>query len=154
MIDPIGQLKGGINAASELISLADDLDGVVQQVADLGKKELDARRAWRNKAVQVKGDYAFLNATDEYRRVREAIELKEQVKTEAIKRWGPKAWDEIEAIEKRQKEDFARLYTEDGHDKKAMFQLKLACFSAALIIVLIMWSTGVIRELSIAFYGD
>lgn len=155
MADPfVDAIKGGINTASELISIADDLEGVAQQVQDLGKKELEARAAWRRKAVQVQGDYAFLNATDEYRRVREAVELKEKVKAEAIKRWGPKAWDEIQEIEKRQKEDYARLYTEDGHDRAAMTKLKWQCFGAAALVTLILWMTGIVRELSIMFYGD
>ena len=139
MADPfVESIRAGIGGFSEAISLAEDLEGAVQQVSDLGKKELAARAAWRRKKAQVHGDYAFIDAVEEYKRVREAQDMKAQLKAQVIDKWGKEAW----------------VKTEDGHDRKAMFQFKLACFSAALIIVLIMWATGVIRELSIAFYGD
>ena len=150
----IGEIKAGIGGLSEAISLAEDLEGVAQQVQDLGKKELAARKAWRQKQVKVDGDYAFVDAVDEYKRVREALDLKEELKKQAIAKWGPSAWHEIELIEARQKDEYAKLYTEDGYDREKMFQLKVGCFGAAFIIVLIMWATGVIRELSIAFYGS
>jgi hypothetical protein len=154
-MDPfIETVKGGIGGLSEAISLADDLEGVAKQVQDLGKKELAARREWRRKQVQVQGDYSFLNAVDEYNRVREALDMKAKVKAEVINKFGRDAWVKVEEIEKRQKEEFKKLYTEDGHDRKKMFQLKLACFSAALIIVLILWANGVIRQMSEAFYGS
>lgn len=154
MADPfIEAVKGGIGGFSEVISLADDLDAVAKQVSDLGKKEIQARADWRRKQLQVKGDYGFVSAVDEYNRVREAMDMKEQVKQEVISKWGAPAWNEVLAIEARQKEEFKKLYTEDGIDRKKLFQVKLACFGAALFIVIILWITGVIREMSEAFYG-
>ena len=153
--DPfVGQIKASIGGLSEVISLADDLDGVAQQVSDLGKKELAARQAWRHKQVKVHGDYAFVDAVDEYTKVKEALALKEQIKAETIKRWGPSAWHEVELIEARQKEDYARLYTEDGHDRAAMARLKWACFGLAACITLILWLNGTIHDMAVAFYGE
>lgn len=137
----IGEIKAGIGGLSEAISLADDLEGVAQQVQDLGKKELAARQAWRRKQVQKNGDYAFVDAVDEYRRVKEALELKEELKRQAIAKWGPTAWHEIELIEARQKEDWAKVYTEDGYDRAAMARLKWGCAAAAAIITFILWQT-------------
>ena len=137
----IGEIKAGIGGLSEAISLADDLEGVAQQVQDLGKKELAARQAWRRKQVQKNGDYAFVDAVDEYRRVKEALELKEELKRQAIKKWGPYAWHEIELIEARQKEDWAKVYTEDGHDREAMTRLKWICAGAAAVITFILWNS-------------
>ena len=153
-MDPVsGQIKGAIGGLSQAISLADDLEGVAKQVQDLGKKELAARREWRRKQTQVNGDYSFLNAVDEYHRVKEAVQMREQVKKQVIQEYGKTGWEEVERIEKRQKEEFKKLYTEDGHDKQKMFQLKLACFGLAFCITLIMYLTGMIREMSLAFYG-
>ena len=137
----IGEIKAGIGGLSEAISLADDLEGVAQQVQDLGKKELAARQAWRRKQVQHNGDYAFVDAVDEYRRVREALDLKAELKRQAIAKWGPSAWHEIELIEARQKEDWAKIYTEDGYDRAAMARLKWGCTAAAAIITFILWQT-------------
>ena len=137
----IGEIKAGIGGLSEAISLADDLEGVAQQVQDLGKKELAARQAWRRKQVQKNGDYAFVDAVDEYRRVKEALELKEELKRQAIAKWGPAAWHEIELIEARQKEEWAKIYTEDGYDRAAMARLKWGCFGAASVITFFLWQT-------------
>lgn len=154
-MDPfISEIKGAIGGLSEAISLADDLDGVAKQVQDLGKKELAARRAWRRKQTHVSGDYGFVNAVDEYRRVKEAMEMREQVRKEVISRWGPAAWQEVELIEARHKDEYKKLYTEDGYDREKMFQLKAWSFGLAAIVVLIMWMTGIIHEMSVAFYGD
>ena len=137
----IGEIKAGIGGLSEAISLAEDLEGVAQQVQDLGKKELAARQAWRRKQVQKNGDYAFVDAVDEYRRVKEALELKEQLKKQAIAKWGPYAWHEIELIEARQKEEWAKVFTEDGHDREAMTRLKWICVGAAAVITFILWNS-------------
>ena len=137
----VGEIKAGIGGLSEAISLAEDLEGVAQQVQDLGKKELAARQAWRRKQVQVNGDYAFVDAVDEYRQVKEALALKEELKKQAIEKWGPYAWHEIELIEARQKDDKARLYTEDGHDREAMNRLKWLCFGAAAVITFLLWQS-------------
>lgn len=137
----IGEIKAGIGGLSEAIALADDLEGVAKQVGDLGKKELAARQAWRRKQVQRDGDYAFVDAVDEYKRVKEALELKEELKRQAIKKWGPAAWHEIELIEARQKEDWAKIYTEDGYDRQKMAKLKWGCFGAAALITFVLWQT-------------
>jgi len=92
-VDPvIGQIKGAIGGLSQAISLADDLEGVAKQVQDLGKKELAARAEWRRKQTQVNGDYAFLNAVDEYHRVKEAVQMREQVKKQVIQEYGKAGW--------------------------------------------------------------
>lgn len=155
MADPfIEAVKGGIGGFSEAIALSEDLDKVAKQVSDLGKKEIAARAEWRRKAAVVNGDYAFLNAVEEYNRVKEAQVMREQVKQQVIAQYGRDAWNKVEEIERRQKEDFAKIYTEDGLDKKKLFQVKLACFAAALIITLILWANGIIHEMSVAFYGE
>ena len=149
----IDEIKAGIGGFSEAISLADDLDGVAKQVAELGKKELAARRDWRRKQAKRDGDYAFVDAVDEYKRVKEALDLKEQIRRETIKKWGPKAWDEVLEIEARQKKDYEKIYNEAGHDRQKLFMLKVYCFGLAAIITLLLWVNGTIRELSEAFYG-
>jgi len=152
--DPVVEsIRAGIGGFSEAISLAEDLEGAVKQVSDLGKKELAARAEWRRKEARVNGDYAFIDAVDEYKRVREALDMKEQLRKQVVAKWGPKAWAEIVEIEARQRADFKKLYTEDGHDRQKMFMLKVWCFSLAAIIVLILYMNGTIREMSDAFYG-
>jgi hypothetical protein len=141
-MDPlIDAVKGGIGGFSEAISLADDLDGVAQQLGDLGKKEVQARAAWRRKQTFVSGDYGYVDAVAEWKRVKEAQEAREMVRQEVIRRWGHRGWDEILQIEERQKEDAKRLYTEDGYDREAMNRLKWLCFGAAGVVTYILWQT-------------
>lgn len=155
MSDPfVDALKGGINTASELISVADDLEKVAQQVADLGKRERLARSAWRRKKAVVHGDWAYVDAVEEWKRVKEALDAKEEVRKHVVARWGKQAWNDILLIEARQKDDRARFFTEDGYDREKMNQLKWGCFGAALLVTMILWGTGVIHEMSIAFYGE
>lgn len=155
MSDPfVETVRAGIGGLKDTIALAEDLEGVVQQVQDLGKKELAARAAWRRKQVQVNGDYAFIDAVDEYRRVRAAVEMREEIKRQVIAKWGVAGWNEVELIEARQKDDYKRLYTEDGYDREKMFQLKLWSFGLAAVVTFILWVAGVIHDLSVAFYGD
>lgn len=155
--DPfVGQIKAGIGSLSEVISLADDLDGVAQQVQDLGKKELSLRRNYRAAALrkQHSADYTFVNAVQEFNELKDCLALKDQLKAQVIAKYGPEGWAKVEEIEARQKDDAKRLFTEDGHDRAAMNKLKWACFGVAFFIVMILWMNGTIRELSIAFYGD
>ena len=157
MSDPfVETIKGSIGGLSEVISLADDLDGVAQQVQDLGKKELAARRNYRAAAMrkQHSADYTFVNAVNEFNELKDCLALKEQLKAQVVAKYGLEGWAKVEEIEARQKDDAKRLYTEDGHDRAAMAKLKWACFGVAFFIVMILWMNGTIRELSIAFYGD
>lgn len=155
MSDPfVDALKGGISTASELISVADDLEKVAQQVADLGKRERMARSAWRRKKAVVHGDWAYVDAVEEWKRVKEALDAKEEVRKHVVAKWGKQAWNDILLIEARQKDDRARLFTEDGYDREKMNQLKWGCFGAALLVTMILWGTGVIHEMAIMFFGE
>ena len=144
MSDPlIGAIKGGIGGLSEAISLADDLEGVAQQVSDLGKKELSARRNYRAAALrkQHSADYTFVNAVQEFNELKECLALREQLKSQVIEKYGFEGWQKVEEIEQRQKDDAKKLYTEDGHDRAAMNRLKWLCASAAAIITYILWQS-------------
>jgi hypothetical protein len=155
MADPfIDAVKGGIGGFSEAISLADDLDGVAKQLQDLGKKELQAKAAWRRKQAFVTGDYGYVDAVAEWRRVKEAREAREMIMQEIIRKYGEAAWAEVLVIEERQKQDAKKMFTEDGYDREAMFKLKMWSFGLAAIITLILWLNGVIHEMAVAFYGD
>jgi len=155
--DPfVGQIKASIGSLSEVISLADDLDGVAQQVQDLGKKELAARRNYRAAAMrkQHAADYTFVNAVQEFNELKECLALKEELKSQGVAKDGHKGWAMVEEIEQRQKDDAKRLYTEDGHDRAQMRRVKWACFGLASCITLILWLNGTIHEMSVAFYGE
>jgi hypothetical protein len=139
-IDPIVQsLKGVTGGLNSVLDFADEADATAKRIAALGKQELAARAAWRRKEVHRNGDYAFIDATEEYKRVREALDLKDKVKAEFVRKYGPASWYEVESIIERQAEEKKKLFTEDGHDRKALFMVKLYCFLAAGIITFGLW---------------
>lgn len=157
MSDPfVGQIKASIGGLSEVISLADDLDGVAQQVSDLGKRELSLRRNYRAAALkkQHAADYTFVSAVQEFNELKECLALKDELKSQVVAKYGQQGWAMVEEIEARQRDDAKRLYTEDGHDRAQMRKVKWACFGLAACITLILWLNGTIHEMAIAFYGE
>lgn len=139
-IDPIlASLKGVTGGLNATLDFADEAGQVADRIAALGKEEINARAAWRRKEVQRNGDYAFLDATEEYKRVRDALDLKEKIKADFTRKYGPASWYEVEEIIARQAEDNKRLFTEDGHDRQKLFMVKVYCFLAAFIITFGLW---------------
>ncbi len=155
--DPfVGQIKASIGGLSEVISLADDLDGVAKQVSDLGQKELSLRRNYRAAAMrkQHAADYTFVSAVQEFNELKDCLALKDELKSQVVAKYGTQGWTMVEEIEARQRADAKRLFTEDGHDRAKMARVKWACFGLAACITLILWLNGTIHEMSVAFYGE
>jgi hypothetical protein len=146
--NPVNQLRAGVDAAKEAVAVVEDMEDVVRQVQQLNEKTVAARTAWRKKKAQVKGDYAFVDAVDEYKRVKEALEFREKLRGEVIKKWGEAGWAEVEVIEARQKEDLSKIYTEEGHDRAKLRRVTLVYWSLSFIFVGWLWVAGYIREWS------
>lgn len=154
MIDPISQLRMGVDSAKELVAITEDMEDVVRQVQQLNEKTVAARTAWRKKEVQVKGEYAFVNAVDEYKRVREAMDLRDQLKQETVRKWGAAAWAEVEKIEARQKEELKKIYTDEGHDRAKLRQATFVWFALSGILVGWLWVAGYIRQWSMVVFPE
>jgi hypothetical protein len=152
--NPVNQLRAGVDAAKEAVAVVEDFEDVVRQVQQLNEKTIAARTAWRKKKVQVKGDYAFVDAVDEYKRVREALDLREQLKRQTIKKWGKTAWDEVELIEARQKDELKEIYTEEGHDRAKLRQFTMIYWSLSFILVGWLWVAGYIRQWAQVVFPD
>lgn len=152
--NPVNQLRAGVDAAKEAVAVVEDMEDVVRQVQQLNEKTIAARTAWRKKQVQVKGDYAFVDAVDEYKRVREALDMRETLKKQVIKKWGEAGWAEVELIEARQKDDLKEIYTEEGHDRAKLRQVTLVYWSLSAILVAWLWVAGYIREWAQIVFPD
>jgi hypothetical protein len=146
--NPVHQLRAGVDAAKEAVAVVEDMEDVVRQVQQLNEKTIAARTAWRKKQVQVKGDYAFVDAVDEYKRVKEAHALREELRAQVIKKWGEAGWAEVEVIEARQKEDLSKIYTDEGHDREKLRRVTMIYWSLSFILVGWLWVAGYIREWS------
>lgn len=144
--NPVNQLRAGVDAAKEAVAVVEDMEDVVRQVQQLNEKTIAARTAWRKKQAQVKGDYAFVDAVDEYKRVREALDMRETLKKQVIKKWGEAGWAEVELIEARQKDELKEIYTEEGHDRQKLKRVTAIYWSLSAILVAWLWIAGYIRE--------
>lgn len=154
MLDPISQLRAGVDGAKEVLAITEDMQDVVRQVQQLNEKTIAARTAWRKKKVQVQGDYAFVDAVDEYRRVKEAHEMREELKRDVIRKWGEAGWAEVEVIEARQQEELKKIYTEEGHDRAKLRRVALVYWSLSFIFVGWLWVAGYIRAWSAIVFPE
>lgn len=152
--NPVNQLRAGVDAAKEAVAVVEDMEDVVRQVQQLNEKTIAARTAWRKKQVQVKGDYAFVDAVDEYKRVREALDMRETLKKQVIKKWGDAGWAEVELIEARQKDELKEIYTEEGHDREKLKRVTAIYWSLSAILVAWLWVAGYIREWAQIVFPD
>ena len=155
MTDPvIGTARAAITGLKEAIKVGKEFEEVTQEIADLGKAELQARAAARRKAAFRNPETHFVEATKEFHRFKEVEEIKKEMYGEIERKWGKLGLQEVEKIEKRMAEDYKRMYTEDGIDREKLFVVKFWCFFAAAVIVAFLWYNGTIRQLSIIAYGE
>lgn len=155
MTDPvIGTARTAIAGLKEAIKVGKEFEEVTQEIADLGKAELQARALARRKANVKNPETHFIQAAQEFNRFKEVEKIKTEMYSEIEKTWGKKGLEEVQKIEKRMAEDFKRMYTEDGIDKEKLFVVKAWCFFAAFCITAFLWYNGTIRQLSIIAYGE
>mgnify|MGYP001343546702 CR=1 FL=1 len=154
-MDPvIGTARTAIAGLKEAIKVGKEFEEVTQEIADLGKAELQARAAARRKAAVKNPETHFVEATKEFHRFKEVEEIKAEMYGEIERKWGKLGLQEVEKIEKRMAEDYKRMYTEDGLDREKLFRVKFYCFLAAAIITAYLWYAGIIHEMAVVAYGE
>lgn len=144
----VASARAAVEGIRESLKVGQEIEALTKDISALGKADLQARAQYRRAQIVKKPDTHFFQAVDEWRRVREIYDMRQEMLNDVKRRYGQKAVDEVIAIEERMKKDWQRIYNEDGHDREKLFMLKVYCFLAAGVIVLIMWMTGAIRELS------
>jgi len=144
----VASARAAVEGIRESLKVGQEIEALTKDISALGKADLQARAQYRRAQIVKKPDTHFFQAVDEWRRVREIYDMRQEMLNDVKHRYGQKAVDEVIAIEERMKKDWQRIYNEDGHDREKLFMLKVYCFLAAGVIVLIMWMTGAIRELS------
>lgn len=144
----VASARAAVEGIRESLKVGQEIEALTKDISALGKADLQARAQYRRAQIVKKPDTHFFQAVDEWRRVREIYDMRQEMLNDVKHRYGQKAVDEVIAIEERMKKDWQRIYNEDGHDRQKLFMLKVYCFLAAGVIVLIMWMTGAIRELS------
>ena len=135
MSDPFGIIDGTKKVtktlnesvkASEELSKA--IDGVLA-VADKAAKERAASR--KNSRVISPDTYTIIEAVDEFQRLMLAKESEEKIKHEITKKYGSKAWDEIQGIKARKQwEERQDRYLEQS-DRRVMKSVMALCYMFA-----------------------
>ena len=144
----VASARAAVEGIREGLKVGQEIEALTKDISNLGKADLAARAQYRRAQIVKKPDTHFFQAVDEWRRVREIYDMRQEMLNDVKRKYGQKAVDEVIAIEERMKKDWQKIYNEDGHDKQKIFMLKVYCFLAAAVVVLIMWMTGAIREMS------
>jgi len=135
MPDPFG-ITDGVKAVTSSINesvkaskeLSKAIDGVLELADSAAKERADSRK----KARQVNPDtYTIIEAVDEFQRLMLAKQSEEKIKHEITKKYGEKAWDEIQGIKARKKwEERQDKYLEQ-HDRRIMKSVMALCYMFA-----------------------
>lgn len=144
----VASARAAVEGIREGLKVGQEIEALTKDIGNLGKADLAARAQYRRAQIVKKPETHFFQAVDEWRRVREIYDMRQEMLNDVKRKYGQKAVDEVIAIEERMKKDWQKIYTEDGHDKQKLFMVKVYCFLAAAFIVFIMWLNGTIRELS------
>jgi uncharacterized protein YpuA (DUF1002 family) len=148
-MDPVTTAaRAAISGIKEGLAVGKELEELTKEIGQLGKADLSARQAYRRKQAVRKPDTHFFEAVEEWKRFREIHDMRQEMLDEVKRNYSQKAVDDIISIEKRMKQDWEKIYNEDGHDRKKLFMLKVYCFGLAAIIVAILYINGIIRQMS------
>jgi hypothetical protein len=132
----ISGIREGLEAGKEAEQLVQDVDKFVTS-------EAQARAAMRRKAQVVKGDITFVNAVDEWRKLKEIHDLEQQLKADIIKKFGAAEWGKIEVIKARLLKEATENKDAFGRDIKALRALFWKCQFAAFLVMCVFYKGGI-----------
>ena len=132
MADPFG-ITEGVKAVTSSINesvkaskeLSKAIDGVLELADAAAKERADARK----KARQVNPDTStIIEAVDEWQRLLIARQSEAKIQEQITKKYGSKAWDEIQGIKARKQwEERQDKYLEQ-HDRRVMKSVMALCY--------------------------
>jgi len=132
MPDPFGIIDGAkaiTKTLNESVKASEELSKAIDGVLEIADKAAKERADSRKKARQINPDtYTIIEAVDEFQRLMLAKQSEEKIKEEITKKYGNKAWDEIQGIKARKQwEDRRDKYLEQ-HDRRIMKSVMLLCY--------------------------
>lgn len=142
MADQFGFLEGAKGLTESLDAsrasakeLSKSIENVQKEASDVALRKAQERKREQREAQFLK-ERAIIKALDEYRRRKKITDEEHRLKVEFIKQYGTKEWEsvlkiktEIEAVEKKNKEEFNK-------DLNEIKRVQFYCFVAALIVTL------------------
>lgn len=137
MSDPIiTAAKAGIAGIREALSVGKEVGELVRDIQQLGDAEIAARSAYRKKRRVQQGDTTWIDALQEYERLKRIKDAEAELRAEILKRPnGDQQWAEILQIKQRLKEEAELEAQHKKADRLKMSALKWTCFILAVSIV-------------------
>jgi hypothetical protein len=127
--DGVKQVTSSIN---ESVKASQELSEAIEGVLEVADKAAKDRANARKKARQVNPDTTtIIEAVDEWQKLLIARQSETRIKDQITKKYGSKAWDEIQGIKARKQwEDKRDKYLEQ-HDRRIMKSVMLLCYMFA-----------------------
>ena len=144
MPDPFGitdGVKSVTSSINESVQASQELSEAIEGVLEVADKAAKERAASRKKARQVNPDTTtIIEAIDEWQRLLIARQSEAKIQEQITKKYGAKAWDEIQSIKfRKQWEERQDRYLEQ-HDRRIMKSVMLLCYIfAAWIAYELTW---------------
>ena len=131
MPDPFGiteGVKAVTSSINESVKASKELSKAIDGVLELADSAAKERTESRKKARQVNPDTAtIIEAVDEWQKLLIARQSEAKIQEQITKKYGSKAWDEIQGIKARKQwEERQDRYLEQ-HDRRVMKSVMLLC---------------------------
>jgi len=144
MSDPFGindGVKSVTSSINESVKASQELSEAIEGVLEVADKAAKERAVSRKKARQVNPDTTtIIEAIDEWQKLLIARQSEAKIQEQITKKYGAKAWDEIQNIKfRKQWEERQDRYLEQ-HDRRIMKSVMLLCYIfAAWIAYELTW---------------
>ena len=144
MPDPFGitdGVKSVTKSINESVKASQELSKAIDGVLEVADKAAKERAFSRKKARQVDPDTTtIIEAIDEWQKLLIARQSEAKIQEQITKKYGSKAWDEIQNIKfRKQWEERQDKYLEQ-HDRRIMKSVMLLCYIfAAWIAYELTW---------------
>ena len=132
MPDPFGITEGVKHVTSsinESVKASQELSKAIEGVLEVADKAANDRAVARKKARQVNPDTTtIIEAVDEWQQLLISRQSEAKIQDQITKKYGIKAWDEIQGIQARKQwEERPDRYLEQ-HDRRVMKSVMLLCY--------------------------
>jgi hypothetical protein len=132
MPDPFGIIDGTkqvTKTLNESVKASEELSKAIDGVLAVADKAAKERAASRKKSREVSPDTTtIIEAVDEFQRLMLAKESEEKIKHEIVKKYGEKAWEEIQGIKARKQWEEKRDKYLEQSDRRVMKSVMALCY--------------------------
>ena len=132
MSDPFGITEGVKHVTSsinESVKASQELSKAIDGVLEVADKAAKERAESRKKARQVNPDTTtIIEAVDEWQRLLIARQSEARIQEQITKKYGTRAWEEIQDIKARKQWENKRDKHLEQHDRRVMKSVMLLCY--------------------------